>query len=338
MEQAGSGKSVRAVVDRRKCSPAVPEALAVLSDGTAPGGEHSAELLTGFALVEQWKPANKPASPLGRMAIAVAEVGLDYVAANPSVLRTGTSGEKVIKSFALALGAPLTQQLNADKLGPQAHMARQLLIVLANAGLDTLKAQAPELISENHIATLISNVLNPVIETAKKAQADIPLQVSLQRMVSTLAGPAANAAMKTVAANPSAFLGANFASSKAVGALVGAVLSEAAKGSDLRAVFTDNGLLKLLSASLQVAADKPTLFVKTGDRSVEKLLVDLTASLATQMKVHVDGLAQDRNVDRRAIAAGIAAAAISAFGQNAAVLIGGADKPWNELAATVAAV
>jgi len=333
LEKAGQDKLFRSAITAAQGDA---HGLAILSGIDTPS-EHTAELATGLLLIKQWKPENEPISPLGRMVLAIAEVGLDYLAINPSILGVGTNGEKIIKSFAIALGAPLTQQLDAEKLGPQANVARQLLIVLAGAGLETLKAHASEIISEQHLATLVSNVLDPVIAVAKSSQADVPFQVSLQRMIETLAGPAAAAAMKTVGENPGAFLGSSFASSKAAGALVSTLLVEAAKAPALRSVFTDSGLLKLLSASLQLAADKPGLFVKTGDKDVEKLLVDLTTSAAKEMQVHVAALAADRDIDGRALAAGIASAAITAFGQNAAALIGGAGKPWNELAGTVAA-
>ena len=158
-------------------------------------------------------------------------------------------------------------------------------------------------------------------------------------LLDALGGPAAQAAMKAIAANPGAYLGKNFDSAKAAGALVSALLVESAKNQDVSVAFGQAGALKLLNAALQVVADKPGLFIKTGDKpdAVASLLTDLAASLATQLKTPVLNLIGDQQVDGSALATGIAAAAIEVFGRRADALIGGQGDPWHDVARKAAA-
>lgn len=312
------------------------EALALINDDSTGSSSTNADILAGMTVVEQWKPDKKPVSPLGRIALAIAEVALDYVAADPTILGAGKNGEKVIKSLALALGGSLAQKLDAATLGPQTDIASMLVTAFVGAGLESLKANIGELISQEHLAKLVSNALDPVIQAAKSG--DGVLQVRLARILDTLAGPAAQAAVKTVAENPAAFLGSNFDGSKAAGALVSAVLLGAAKNDDIRSTFSDSGLLKLLTAGLQVATDRPGLFIKTGDDKdkVAAVLTDVAGSFAGVLKADVNLLLADKTIDGRALAAGIAAAAVDACGRNVGGLAGVPGQSWNGIAGKLA--
>src|SRR4029079_10842935 len=112
------------------------------------------------------------------------------------------------------------------------------------------------------------------------------------------------------------------------------LLVESAKNQDVSVAFGKTGALKLLNAALQVVADKPGLFIKTGEQpdAVASLLTDLTASLATQLKAPVLALIGDQQIDGSALAAGIASAAIEVFGRRADALIGGQGDPWHDVA------
>src|SRR6185312_10266415 len=55
------------------------EALAALGYDKDKGSQYAADALAGQVLIEQWKPDKKPASPFGRIALAIVEAGLDYV-------------------------------------------------------------------------------------------------------------------------------------------------------------------------------------------------------------------------------------------------------------------
>lgn len=307
-----------------------PEALELVNDNDQDAPMGDADTLSGIVVVEQWKPEKRPVSPLGRMALAIVEVALDYVATDPALLNKGKAGEKVVKSFALALGGTLAEKLNAAALGPQSYIVDGLLTAFVGAGLETLRVHSGDLISEQHLAKLIDNALDPVVDAIKGG--DALFTVRLQRIVDALAGPAAATAMKTIAGNPGAFLGRNFESSKAAGALVSAVLIGASKDGNVRTTFADHGLLKVLSAALQVAADKPALFIKVGgdNDKVAALVVDLASSLAKELKADVDSLASEMEIDGRIFAAGVAAAAIEAVGRRAdAFLLNG--QPWDDI-------
>ncbi len=321
------------------------EALAALgydkadakAKGKDPGTQLAADALAGQVLIEQWKPDKKPASPFARIALAIVEAGLDYVAADPSIFKVGTSGEKVLSALAIALAKPLTAKLDAATLGTKTELVNGLMTAFLGAGLQTLKEHSADLISDQQLATLLGNVLDPVVTAANNG--DVLFQDQLQHILDALGGPAAQAAMKAIAANPGAYLGKNFDSAKAAGALVSALLVESAKNQDVSVAFGQAGALKLLNAALQVVADKPGLFIKTGDKpdAVASLLTDLAASLATQLKTPVLNLIGDQQVDGSALATGIAAAAIEVFGRRADALIGGQGDPWHDVARKAAA-
>jgi len=316
------------------------EALAKLYDEEPPrvGEERrpqTSDSVTSLVLIEQWKPDRKPISPFGRIALAVVQVGLDYVATDPSIFGAGKTGEKVISAFAIALAKPIGTRLDADSLGTRTELINSVMVAFVSAGLETLKAHSADLISDQHLAKLLGNVLDPVIAASKTG--DVLFQVQMQNILKSLAGPAAQAAFKTVAENPGAFLGKSFDSSKAAGALVSALLVESAKNPDVTVTFSEGGRLKLLSAALQVVSDKPGLFIKTGDKpdAVAVLLTDLTATLAGQLKTQVLALEGDKQVDGRALAAAIAAASLEAFGRHSTALIG-TDAGWKQLVGKVA--
>jgi hypothetical protein len=275
----------------------------------------------GFAVVAQWKPEAQPITPLGRLALVVAEIALDYVSVNPQLIGVrGSGGEKVLKAFATAIASPLTERLDADSLGPASAFYESALQTLVGAAFDAFTSNLKEVVSEEHLANLLGNVLDPIVTEVKAKEDDVPFQRRMQKITDTLLGPAAAAAMKTIADDPAAFFGGDFAKSKAAGALVGALLVEAAKNPDVRQTFSDQGLLALVTAALEVAAQKPGLFVRTGKNDTDTLLKDVVGSVAAALKQPVQQLRTTGAFDARRVAAALAAAAIEAVGKNSGAL------------------
>jgi len=104
-------------------------------------------------------------------------------------------------------------------------------------------------------------------------------QLRWREVTDALMGPAASAVLQTVAEHPEAFLGSDFASDKALGALTQALLKQAS-ASGIGHQFTQQGLLGLYRAPLAVAAAKPQLFVGQGPGAQDQLARSLLSGFA----------------------------------------------------------
>jgi hypothetical protein len=314
-------------------------ALAVLtvSDAKeAATAEGDGERIAGAALIAQWNEKDKPIAPIARVALAIAEVALDYIALDPSIVGIrGGRGEKILKSFATAITVPLSKTLNADQLGTAAAFHDDLLQALLGAAFQVFKDNVGEVVSDEHLAKLVTNALEPVVVAAQTG--DVTFQRRLQLVFDALVGPAAAAALKVVSENPTAFFGSGFDQSKAAGALVSALLVEAAKGGDMRTLFTDQGLVGLLTATLDVAAKRPELFIQSDNQNPDraKLVKDVVASLATAIKGQVAQLPASKTLDPKRVAGALAAAAIEAVGRNATVLTASTGQQWQDIATSL---
>ena len=56
--------------------------------------------VAGGALIKQWSESAEPVPPWARLALTMADVALEFVAAKPTVLGIGSNGEKLIGAFA----------------------------------------------------------------------------------------------------------------------------------------------------------------------------------------------------------------------------------------------
>ena len=194
--------------------------------------------------------------------------------------------------------------------------------VFCGAGLQTLADNADLVVSESHLEQLITASVRPVIE-ALPADLTVVDQLRWQQVADALMGPAAQAALTTIANHPVAFLGEDFAADRAVGALTQALLKNAAD-SRFPARFDKETWLGLYSAALGVAADRPGLFVR-GDDPDDALARDLLTGLALalqQTPPPFDG----------EVGIGLARAALTAISTNAG-RFADATRPWQAVAA-----
>jgi len=232
----------------------------------------------GAVMIQQWANGKGPVGPVGRMVIAMADVGLEFVGANPSLLGVGGNGEKLIGALATNLADMIPD--DGDALGPKSQLAERFVGIFLRAGLKTLDEQPNLVVREEHLQTLIKNTLPPIIAALPANLAD---QARWRDVADALLGPAASAAISTVAANPRAFLGARFDPNQAIGALTQAMLQQAAK-TGLKQEFTEAGFIGLYQAALGVAAERPELFLGRPGTPAQQLASDLFAKLAATFK------------------------------------------------------
>lgn len=251
--------------------------LASLAEKSVGGGEESryAQLeLAGGALISQWSRAAEPLSPIGRIALTMADIALEFVGSNPSVVGIGGSGEKLIGAIALNLSGMIPD--DTDELGPRAQIANRLVGIFLRAGLSALAAHPELVLGNDHAEKLVKETLAPLL---KVMPASLSEQLEWQALLDALLGPAATAAFAVIAEKPDAFLGKKFASDKALGALTGALFTTL-QDADVRRQFGDGGWITLYKSLLQVAADRPALFVGDGAKPKDALIRSLLSGAA----------------------------------------------------------
>jgi len=232
----------------------------------------------GAVMIKQWADGKGPVGPIGRMVLTMADIGLEFVGANPSLLGVGGNGEKLLGALATNLSDMIPD--DGDAMGPKSQLAERFVGIFLRAGLQTLNDQPGLVVREDHLQQLIRNTLPPIIAALPSGLAE---QSRWRDVADALLGPAASAAISTVAANPAAFLGPTFDPNRAVGALTQAMLKQAAT-TGLKQEFTEAGFIGLYQAALGVAAARPELFLGRPGTSADQLASDLFAKVAGTLK------------------------------------------------------
>ena len=213
-------------------------------------------------LVKQWNPENEKISPWARIILTAGDIALEYVASNPSILGLEGNGEKLIAAYAGNLGDLLPDN---GEFGEKENFAHRLTGAFLRAGLDTISRNPEWIVSEEHLKELISASVKPLVNAIP---GNITEQLKWQKVVDAIMGPAAKSALETVASNQVAFLGSSLNPDSAMGAVIQALFLEAAKDG-LNDQFSKESMIGLYKAVLNVAAEKPQLFLKGDDPDVD---------------------------------------------------------------------
>ncbi|TNE64770.1 MAG: hypothetical protein EP335_06590 [Alphaproteobacteria bacterium] len=288
--------------------------------------KRDAELLAGGRMVEQWRDSRKPPSAWARMALTITDIGLEFVAASPSMFGIGSKGETLVGSFAEQMNTLIPD--NVGDMGPRNGFSDRLLGIFLRAGLGTLEANSSLVIRDENVAKLVSGVTKPIVEALPSNLAE---QMVYRDLVDALAGPAAEAAFRLLAENTDDYLGKSFADDKALGAVTTALftqLQSTAAAGNVLDQFGHDGLIRLYQSGLQVAIDTPALFLASDGSAKQQLFQDLLKGTATVLK--------DNPTFKGAIGTSMAVMAIETVGAHAPTLLKlDPDKPW-ELVATTA--
>jgi hypothetical protein len=274
---------------------------------------------TGAAavLVMQWDPSKGPVSPWARVILTAGDIALDYIGTNPGIVGGG-SGAKLISAYAKSLAALLPDN---GEFGNREDFAQRVFGVFLRAGLTTLTDYPEWVVSEDHLQELIKSTVTPVVEAFPASLAD---QLRWREVSDAIMGPAASALLNTVAKHPEAFLGSDFSTDKAAGALTQALLKQAAE-TGLGQQFSREGMVALYSTALGVLAERPQLFLGTDDRPQNELARDLLAGFANVLKESPPPFDGDVGLQ-------LAEAALVSVSENLHGFIG-TDNPWESVAA-----
>ena len=261
-------------------------------DKTASLSPQRAVALGGAVMIKQWASGKGPLSPIARMALTIADIALEFVAAKPSVLGVGGTSEKLLESFATNLSQLIPD--DGEQFGPKTQFAERAIGIFLRAGLTTLSDESGELLNKQALQQLVKNSLKPVIDALPS---DLAAQSRWRDVTDALLGPAASTALSAIAGNPRAFLGGEFDPNTAIGALTQALLSEASKN-DLREDFSQRGLIALFHSAVGVAAERPDLFLgRIGQKPAGQIASDLFGKVAAALKSATPPFDSDLGLD-----------------------------------------
>ena len=300
--------------------------LQLIGDGREENSaRHEAQMLAAGRMIEQWREERKPPSALIRMGLTLADIGLEFVAAHPSLLGAGSRGETLIAAFATRLSLLLPNDTAA--FGPKADFADRVLGIFLRAGLGTLSDHSSLVFRDADIARLLSGVTKPIVDSLPETVAE---QYDYRKLVDALAGPAAAAAFRMLAENPESCLGKNFADDKALGAVTTALFEQiqvSSQGGNIVEAFGEPGLIRLYQAALGVAVERPELFAGEDNSAKVTLLRELLGGAAATLKAHPDF--------EGPLGVSLAAMALETVGRNAPALARlNPDEPWEKVALT----
>jgi hypothetical protein len=284
--------------------------------------EESLEFSAGVVLVEQWSKEGEPLSPVVRVILTVADIALEYVGTNPAILGIGGTGEKLVGAIALNISELIPDD---GDYGLKAQFGERLLGIIMQAGLRVIQENPDWITSQDHLKELVGNTMGPMLKAFD--QKNLADQMVFQDVAKVLVGPAMSAALKTVANNPAAFLGKDFETEKAVGALTQELLETTAK-LGVGDTLTKEGALSLYQAALGVIAERPGLFVGDGTRTRTVIARDLLKNMAKELNNSPPPFDGE-------VAAQLGAAALEAVATNTHRFVNQTD-PWEKMAGVMA--
>jgi hypothetical protein len=299
--------------------------LQLISDGrNDEDAMREARMLAAGRMVEQWREERKPPSAVIRMALTLTDIGLEFVASDPSILGIGSKGEKLIAAFARNMSDLLPDDVAA--FGPKADFADRVLGIFLRAGLGSLSSNASVVFKDEDIAKLLEGVTKPIVEALPDSIAE---QIIYRDLVDVLAGPSAEAAFSLLAENTETYLGKDFADDRALGAVTSALFEQikvTTQGGSIVDVFSEQGVIRLYQAGLGVAVERPGLFTGDDSSAKSKLFQELLSGTASTLRANP--------LLKGPVGASLAAMAVEVVGQNApAILKLNPDEPWEKVAA-----
>jgi hypothetical protein len=284
--------------------------------------------LIGGRMIEQWRHDNQPPTAWARIALTITDIGLEFVAANPSIMGENSKGEALILAFANNLTTLIPDDIT--DMGNRHDFESRLLGIFLRAGLTTLLEDEGTIIEDDNVEALVKGIIKPVNDSLPNTFQE---QIEYRKLTEALMGPSAAAALKILSSNTQEFLGDKFANDIALGAVTKALLDASvntAANDSIANVFTRNGVTALFDSALTVAIEKPQLFIDDNGNPKSELLTDLFVSTASAVRE-----ANNNGFDKN-LGVTLSAMVISTLGEYAEHLLKlDPDKPWENVAVEV---
>ncbi len=277
----------------------------------------------GLITIRQWSEDAQKGMPLARIGLAMVEVALDYVAANPGIFGVGSNGERFVRAMAGAIDEILP---DSDTPGPVSLTPEQLfgeraLAIFMHTGLSTLQTHIAENVEEEHLRDIAVSVLQPLVANFRNHTIQ---RRRLNEFRDLLLGPMTQEAINAVVRHQRRFLGSRFAKNSGMGAVTEAILKTVAQEGDIRHVLEREAWVRVYGAILDVAIERPELFVKEDSAAASDFGKNLVQTVSVRLKEMTPPFTE-------AVAATIAADAIHVLSRHTVILFD-QDAPWEMVA------
>lgn len=231
-----------------------------------------------FAVLRQWAEESGPPPPWVRIAVAMGEVALDFVAVQPDLFVESKGGQALLNAFANNLPNLLPNP--DDPRDWEDPIAQKALTVVFRAGLEAVRDHPDALVEQEHLQHLTKHVAEAFRAGVVSDPGNLFTWIGLR---DTLLGPVAKAAFTSLYEHQTAFLGTDFRAEKALGAFTQVFFQQVADGG-LGDFLTRESLLATYRGLLTVVTNKPELILGDSDKPAEVMAKDLLIGIAEVLK------------------------------------------------------
>ncbi len=237
----------------------------------------------GLLTIRQWAEDAEKQMPLARICLAMVEVALDYVAVNPGFFGVGSNGERFVRAMAGAIGEilPDSDAPGQIKLTAEQLFGERALAIFMHTGFSTLQAHLAATVEEEHLRDIAISVLQPLVANFR----DQTIQRRrLNEYRDLLLGPMAQEAINAVVRHQRQFLGGRFAKNTGIGSVTEAILKTVAQQGDMHQGLEREVWVRVYGAILDVAIERPELFVREDSAQATDFGHNLVQTVATRLK------------------------------------------------------
>jgi hypothetical protein len=308
-------------VDERHAAEVEIHAFA-LNHGLVANTEQATEE-RGLVTIQQWSEDADKGFPLARIGLAMVEVALEYIATNPGIFGIGTNGERFVRAMAGAIEEilPDSDAPGRVSLTPEQLFGERSLAIFMHTGLSTLQAHIAENVEEEHLRDIAVSILHPLINNFRDQTIE---RRKLNELRDLLLGPMAQEAINAVVRHQGQFLGSRFAKNSGMGAVTEAILKTIAQEDNVRNVREREVWIKVYGAILNVAIERPELFIAEDQSRATEFGQNLVQTVAIRLKDMTPPFTA-------AVAANVAADAISVLSRHTVILFD-QNTPWEMVA------
>ena len=277
----------------------------------------------GLVTIRQWSEDAENGFPLARIGLAIVEVALEYITTNPGIFGIGTNGERFVRAMAGAIDEILPDSDTPGRVSftPEQLFGERSLAIFMHTGLSTLQAHIAENLEEEHLRDIAVSILQPLINNFRDQTIE---RRKLNELRDLLLGPMAQEAINAVVRHQGIFLGSRFTKNSGLGAVTEALLKTIAQEENVRSVLNREVWIKIYGAILNVAIERPELFITEDQTATTDFGKNLVQTVAGRLKEMTPPFTP-------AVAANVAADAISVLGRHTVILFD-QDSPWEEVA------
>jgi len=291
--------------------------------------DYGREELDDYIALKQWGENQGPLPPMARVGLAMVDAVGAFVAAHPEAVGLGQNSARFAAALAQNISSLLPEYEKAELLTAEewarVDFTDQVILIALRAGLNASRETVDVYIEEKHLQQLILDVTKPLVDAFSS---DTLPDYDWRKVRDGLLDPMMQAAISTIAAHQTAFLGEDFDPNQVVGAVTQTLLKEiSAAENGLLSMMGEKGTVRLYQAGLHLVAQRPDLFIQ-GTANADQLGQALIRSAADALR-NADPVWR---ADFKDLGRELLIVSVETIDVNKA-LIFSPDDPWEELAA-----